>query len=86
MTDLRFKAAYSVADGYVGKERPLYFSISAGELEEDMDDEDLVDLFEDSMQAHFEQSVHPESSDRDAFIVWARHQLSNRSGKDLSND
>jgi hypothetical protein len=80
MADSRFKVNYSAADGYVGKARPLYFSISAGELEEDMDDEDLVDLFEDSMQAHFEQSVHPESSDRDAFIEWARQQLSSRNG------
>jgi hypothetical protein len=68
-----------VADGYVGKERPHYFSIDASNLEEDMDDSDLRELFEDSMQGHFEQNVFPESENKEAFVEWARSQLSSRS-------
>jgi hypothetical protein len=82
MTDSHFKATYQVADGYVGKARPLYFSVSSGELEDDMGDDDLVNLFEDSMQSHFEQAVAPASDDCDAFVAWARQQLSSRSESD----
>ena len=80
MTESHFKATYTAADGYVGKARPLYFSIYSGELEEDMDENDLIDLFENSMQDHFEQTVYPHSSDCDSFVAWARQQLNNRSG------
>lgn len=72
-----YKATYQAADGYVGHARPLYFRIRAEDLEEDMDDEDLAELFYESMQDHFEQVVSPESSDCDAFIAWARQVLNN---------
>ena len=73
-----FKATYQAADGYVGGARPLYFRIQAEDLEEDMDDEDLTELFHESMQDHFESTVSPESSDCDAFVTWARQQLDSR--------
>jgi hypothetical protein len=77
-----FQVEYLAADGYIGKHRPLYFSISVGDLEEDMDENDLIDLFEQSMQDHFEQHVHPESMDCDAFVLWARQQLQIRAELD----
>lgn len=78
MTDSKFKAAYQVADGYVGKARPRYFSIFACDLEEDMSDEDLVNFFEEGMQDDFECNVFPEEYNRDEFIDWARQELNSR--------
>lgn len=78
MTNDFFRATYSAADGYIGKSRPLYFRIATTELEEDMTDEDLADLFEESMQDHFDQNVHPESDDRQVFVEWARMRLQER--------
>lgn len=82
MTDSKFKAAYQVADGYVGKARPRYFSISASDLEEDMSDEDLVNFFEEGMQDDFECNVFPEECNRNEFIEWARQQLICRENND----
>ena len=73
-----FKATYQAADGYVGGARPLYFSIRAEDIQEDMDDNDLAEFFYESMQDHFEANVSPESSDCDAFVAWARQQLDSR--------
>ena len=73
----KFKVTYSACDGYVGKSRPIHFNISTGELDEDMTDDDLVELFEQSMQDHFEHNVFPESEDCNAFVSWARQQLNN---------
>lgn len=82
MADSKFNAVYHVADGYVGKERPKYFSIHACDLEEDMSDEDLVNFFEEGMQDHFELNVFPEEHNRDEFIDWARQQLASRKNND----
>jgi len=73
-----FEATYQAADGYVGGARPLYFRIQAEDLEEDMDDNDLAELFEESMQDHFEANVSPQSSDCVAFVDWARQEINNR--------
>jgi hypothetical protein len=86
MTKLNYyKATYEVADGYVGKARPLHFRIRAEDLEEDMDDSDLTDLFYTSMQDHFEANVSPESSDYDAFVVWAHQELGNRTDEGVNH-
>lgn len=77
-----FEATYHVADGYVCGDRPHYFKISPEDLEDDMTDEDLSELFDEFMLGHFESNVFPESTDYDSFISWARQQLSTRSGKD----
>lgn len=82
MTTKFFEATYYVADGYVGGDRPHYFKISPNDLEEDMTDEDLSELFEEFMLSHFAANIFPESTNCDSFISWARQQLSTRSRKD----
>jgi len=69
----KYKARYEVSDGYVGKDRPLYFTIHESEIEDDMDKADLQNLYYDSMQDHFEQTVGPSeaSGDVEAFMAWA---------------
>ena len=82
MTKDFFEATYHVADGYVGGARPHYFKISPSDLEDDMTDDDLCELFDDWMLNHFKANIFPESTDYDSFLSWAHQQLSTRSGKD----
>jgi hypothetical protein len=74
----RFKGMYEVADGYVGGSRPQFFSVHAGDLEDDMTDEDLERLYEEEAQAHFEQHIAPNVSRVAEFVAWARAQIANR--------
>ena len=81
MTDNHFfEATYHVADGFVGGDRPHYFTISPSDLEDGMTDGDLSKLFEDLMLDHFAANIWPESDDYGSFISWARQQLGARGG------
>ena len=42
----KFKGMYYVDDGYIGKSRPHYFEIDDFEIEGDMTDGDLEELYE----------------------------------------
>jgi len=79
----KYKARYEVSDGYVGKDRPMYFTIHESEIEDDMDNVDLVNLYLDSMQDHFEQHVTPSEVgvDVEAFVDWAEQVKQIRGGK-----
>lgn len=68
----KFKVKYQAADGYVGKERPLYFHIDSSEVEDDMGDEELSELYYDMVQNDFEQKVSAEGENLDEFLEWAR--------------
>jgi len=74
----KFKGRYTVADGYVGRDRPQTFMFHAGDLEDDMTDEDLERAYEEAAQYHFEQFLTPEVDRFDEFKVWAREQLAMR--------
>lgn len=72
----KFKARYEISDGYVGKARPIYCNICSSELEDDMTDDEIEELYHGSVQDHFEQNISPESENLDEFIEWAKSEIS----------
>ena len=78
--DNRFEATYQTYDGYAGGSRPQHFEIRADDLEEDMGDNELESLFEQSMREHFQQNIYPEGygSSLEGFKAWARQKLAER--------
>ena len=70
-----FEVAWEAEDGYVGGSRPHHFYISADELDEDMSDSDIKNLFWESVQCDFEQKVSPIPEDEDKFVEWAKEHI-----------
>ena len=66
-----FKCIYDVDDGYAGGSRPHSFSIWQSELDEDMTEEDVDNLFEERMQESFLQRLSPYGRNKESFINWA---------------
>ena len=77
-----FEARYQANDGYCGKQRPKYFKIDASELEDDMDEEGLIEFYEQEVENHFQEHVHPDAERVDEFVAWAREQLAARAVED----
>jgi len=73
-----FIVRYEIADGYVGGSRPQEFSVRKHEIEEDMDESDIHDLFLEMLQADFEQTASPEPSNKDEFMAWAAKVIANK--------
>ena len=75
-----YKATYEVADGYVGKSRPQHFRIQESEIEDDMTEDDLKELYMDEMQESFQVSISPEAIEGDVerFIEWANEVIDGR--------
>lgn len=71
----KFEATWEAEDGYVGGSRPHHVSIRADELDEDMDDEQLKNLFWEAIQSDFEQRCSPVSEDEGKFLEWAKEQI-----------
>lgn len=69
----QFRVKYKAADGYVGKDRPLFFNVDSQDVEDCMDDEEVTDLYLDMIQDDFEKKVFAEGENIDEFLVWARH-------------
>ena len=67
-----FEGRYTVADGYAGKSRPQSFTISERDLEDDMDQDDLYELFAQLMQEAFDRSIVPEDLNATDFVEWAK--------------
>ena len=78
----RFRVKYQVNDGYVGKDRPLYFHISDSDIDDDMCDEDLEELFMDKIQDDFEYKVSPEGENFEEFLEWANEIQDDRKNKE----
>lgn len=76
----KFKGRYQVADGYCGGARPQHLTIHAGDLEDDMTDEQLIEMYEAEIQQHFEEHISPSAERVDEFVAWARDQLQKRAG------
>ena len=72
-----FEGTYQVEDGYIGN-RPHHFTIYEGDVEEDMDELDLSNLFWRSIQDHFENNLYPSSRDEEAFMAWAKDVITAR--------
>jgi len=77
----RFKAQYYVDDGYIGKYHPKHFTIESSEIEDDMDDSSLENLYEECIQEHFSQNIFPCAQKVEKFIDWAKEQISKRDNK-----
>ena len=77
-----FKGTYYVDDGYVGKSRPHHFEIDDFEIEDDMTDENLEELYENLMISDFEDKIHPYSQNVKEFIQWAKEQIAKNREED----
>ena len=71
----KFKARYEVGDGYVGGSRPRYFNIDGVDIEDNMDDDALREMFEEFMYENFQETVHPYGQNVEEFIQWAKDQM-----------
>ena len=67
-----FEVKWEAEDGYCGGSAPQSFYIDAHELEEDMSEEEIVNLFEESLRDEFLQTVHPVAENQDEFVEWAK--------------
>ena len=74
----KFQGKYEVSDGYVGGSRPKYFSVFADDLEDDMTDDALENLYEESAYEHFLGNVNCDTYRKDEFIAWAKEVIKNR--------
>ena len=79
MSDNYFKGRYHVADGYVGGQRPQSFRVDEHELDDEMTDEQIVALYDEAADDHFQSHIFFPSVEREAeFIAWAREQINKR--------
>ena len=73
-----FEARYQVEDGYAGGTRPQYFTIDAGDLEDDMTDDELESLYHEKCEEDMRQKIGCGPNRIDEFVAWAREQLNER--------
>lgn len=71
----KFEACYQVDDGYVGKRRPKTFTIHAGDLDEEMSDEELEEFYDEAVEEHFRQHIYPSAERKEEFVEWAKQQI-----------
>jgi hypothetical protein len=71
----KFEGYYEVEDGYVGKSRPVYFSVHESDIDEDMDEEDLRNLYDKEAKDHFEKNIYYAVSREDQFVEWAKEVI-----------
>jgi hypothetical protein len=80
--DSSFTVKWQAYDGYAGRARPQSFVVDPGEIEEDMDDDALEELFYELLSDDFREKVSAESPDVDAFVDWARGVIAARAADD----
>jgi len=78
---MEFEATYEVDDGYAGSNRPQYFNVEDYELYEDMDDDEIKEIFFSLMQEDFQMSVSPYATNLDEFVEWAKERIKNMENK-----
>jgi hypothetical protein len=66
-----FTAQYEVGDGYCGGSRPQTFKIHYSDIDEDMTQQDIKELYHDMIQNDFEENIFPEAEKVDEFVKWA---------------
>lgn len=66
-----FKVCYEVDDGYMGKSRHRYVTISAHDIEDDMDLDDCENIFDEAIQEDFERKISPYGKNKEEFLKWA---------------
>lgn len=70
-----FEGCYEVEDGYVGKRRPKTFKIYANQLDDDLSEEELEELYDELVESHFRQNIYPSSERKEEFVQWAKKQI-----------
>ena len=78
MSAEKFKGRYQVGDGYAGGARPQYFTIQAGDLEDDMGDTELADFYEVAAEDHMHERITASCERVAEFVEWAKAQLAAR--------
>ncbi len=71
----KFEASYEIEDGYAGRSRPQSFCIDPQDIMEDMDEEDLREMYRDMVQEDFQQKIAPFGTNEDEFVEWALSQM-----------
>lgn len=71
----KFKASYEINDGYAGRSRPQNFTINAGDIEEDMSDDDLLAFYEEACEEHMRERIGITTMKHEQFLAWARAQI-----------
>lgn len=73
-----FEARYQVDDGYAGGARPQAFEISAEDIEDDMSESDLQDLYHTMCEEDMQQRIGCCVMRVDEFVEWAQSVISAR--------
>lgn len=74
----KFNGAYEINDGYAGKSRPQSFSVSSNEIDDDMTEDEIRELYANLAEADFQARITVSVSREDAFVSWALEQLEAR--------
>lgn len=77
----KFKGVYDIADGYVGGDRPQYFTVHASDLEDDMTESELLFFYEEAAEDNLRERISPNVRKAHEFIAWAKEQISKRSAE-----
>ena len=75
----KFNGVYEINDGYAGKSRPQSFSVSSEEIEDDMAEDAIRELYASLAEADFQERITVSVSREDAFVSWALEQIEARS-------
>ena len=80
---MRFEGEYEIDDGYCGGARPQYFTVDEQDIDDDMSDSDLEELYEEAAQEHFEEHFERNISfhlhDVEGFVEWAKEIIREKS-------
>lgn len=71
----RFEGVYEVEDGYCGGGRPQHFTVDSSDLYEGMTDQELEEMYNDSMLSHFNDRIYPVPENMEEFIEWAKEKI-----------
>lgn len=74
----KFEGIYQVEDGYAGGARPQYFTIDDSDIEDDMSESDLEELFEEFAQDDFEDKISFCTQNGYEFVEWAKKVIKDR--------
>jgi ribosomal protein S26 len=73
----KIQVTWEVADGYAGKSRPQTTRIRREEIESAIDEADVREIIEQSIQSDFESKIAPdygESAYTEALEIWKQAQ------------
>lgn len=74
----KFTVNWQAYDGYAGGSRPQSFDIREDDLDDDMTDAALRELFEELLDEAFHNRVSACADNEDEFIAWAKERIAER--------